>query len=335
MLSPVRNGLGIIQDKVKSVGITSASSTEVKLEKGYLNGINLSLQTGVGASTITVKYTPKNGKPIYQLQNFPLVYLQMLSDQKNGHSLPTTKVIQELSNGYQSIVDDGTVAGLTALSQAIQDFAGRTYKTSIDIPLGNLYLDPQRLEIEINWKYSDAPVNRTAHISRYITDKASFELLRYSISKEESKTFTEVREIYALATANYGTDKDVFFQVSDRFSNQDDSWEGFHQSTLVNGRYESAPIGEVPVKIYGTTDILPQNVEVELTGSETNEVELLTIQEEIIPEELDNSQVNSVQALAVELQSIEQQDPKKAAAYRKKYNLPSSGKLFDVIKKRG
>ena len=332
MLSSVKQA-GLVQDKVKSHGITSASTTEAKLDKGFLNGINVSLQTGVGDSTITVKYNPVQGKPVYLLQNFPLEYLQRLSDQQNGHSLVTTRTMQEIIAGLNEIIsEDGTAIENTISADAVT-FSTRTYKTSIDIPLGNIYLDPSSLEIEINWKYSDAPVNRTVHISRYETERKPFDLLVYSVSKETTESFEDVRNIYAVATANYATNKDVFFQVSDQFSNQDDSFEGFHQSTLVGGRYESAPMGELPIKVYGTVNPIPQKVDVEITGSESDEVILLIVQEHVIASEVSSNTRNEAQRMALSLAKLEQTDPQKAQAYRHKLGLPKSGDLLKAVQR--
>ena len=323
--------VGIIQDKVTSQGITSASTTEVKLEKGFMNGINLSLQSGVGDSTITVKYNPVSGKPIYQLQNFPLKYLQNISDQRGGHSLVTTRMIQNLILGLDEIVsEDGTAIENTVHAES-KAFAQRTYKTSIDIALGALHLDPASVEIEINWKYNDTPASRTVHISRYENDRRPMDLLVYGTSKESSKTFEDVRELYAVATANYSPSKDAFFQVSDQFTNQDDSFEGFHQTTLVNGRYESAPVGEVPVKIYGSVFPLPQNVEVEITGSEASEIELITVQEEVIASEVANNTKAEAQRLAMAMSKLEGTRPEKAQAYRDKLGLPTAERLLQAV----
>lgn len=331
MLSIAKN-IGLVQDKVKSTGITSTQTTDVKLEKGFLNGVNLSLQTGVGDSTITVKYNPIEGKPVYLLQNFSLAYLQMLSDQNNGHSLVTTRAMQEIINSVNELASEGTDIE-NQLSANLNTFAGRAYKTSIDIPLGNIYLDPSSLEIEINWKYSDAPVNRTVHISRYETERKPFELFVYSVSKEKTETFEDVRGIYALCTANYDSTKDAFFQVSDQFSNQDDSFEGFHQSTLVGSRYESAPIGEVPAKIYQTVNPIPQKVDVEITGSESDEVMLLVIQEHVIPSEVSSNTRNEAQRMALSLAKLEQTNPDKARAYRHKLGLPKSAELLQAVQR--
>ena len=315
---------GLIQDNVITETRTSSSVSNFKLNSGFANGLLINAPDGVGASTITARYTPADGsKSIYLFQNTPIKDLERLSDQKGGHDLDATRAIQQLIATGSLVVDN-------TLSADVLAFGARTFKTNIKIDLGDLVFSGSELDVTINWKWSGGAINRTISISRYEEERRPASLKLYEISKEVSKKYNDVLEMYLL-TETPSSDLDVQVKVQDEFNSQDASFEQFHQMALTTGRYNSAPVDVVPVQIYGSVTPIPATVDVNLTGSDTAEVKTLVIKEILLPVEVSNSTIIEAERLAQMLRTMERADAMKARAYRHRLGLPKSQTLEGAV----
>lgn len=316
-----RNGL--IQDNVVTEAKTSSSTTSFKLNTGFLNGLLFSVPEGVGESTITAKYAPADGsKAVYLTQNHPLSDFESLSDQKGGHDLDATRLNQEL------IKEVAKLSG-QELSDDVLAYADRAFKTNIKLPLGDLPLKGSELEVTINWKWNGT-INRTIGISRYESNRSPARLFVYEQSRESVKVHHDVVEMY-LVPETATADLDINIKVQDDFISQDASYNQFHDMALNVGRYNNAPVGRVPVQIYGATTPIPSTVDLSMSGGDTQSVRTLIVKEILIPAEVSSSTIVETERLAQQIRTLERADPLKAQAYRHRVGLPKSSQLSGAI----
>jgi len=169
-------------------------------------------------------------------------------------------------------------------------------------------------------------VNRMVSISRYEEDRNPARLFVYEQSKKTEKVFHDCIELYLIGE-DAKKDYDVSIKVQDDFNSQDATFEQFHNMALNIGRYNSAPVGKIPVQIYGAVTPLPATVELNMSGPDSDKVRTLHKKEVLIPSEVSNSTINEAEKLARILRNMERQDPAKAQAYRHRMGLPKSSAL--------
>lgn len=303
-----------------------------KRERGHFTHLLIVLQgtTIRFGDNLTSRFRRDGGKALQNIDDISLDFFANMTDLK--FALPS----------YGSVFksDQGNGAGTTENESNGNYIAYGV--NAVLIPLGSLYLDKAELEVALRTVHGGSSVsgaNATndgtgasfVHFFGIDTGPAPAHILMYEKSYDLEAKHTQVREMFLahktgetlfpsaspLGDPNYVDDiraLDVRVQIDIDGDSNDGNLYGYGAMTSIFGEL-NRPASSY-VRIFQDSDDIPSELWLKVSGNDRNQVDLITVKEEMIPMLTLEGHAANISKELKKTEALEKSNPEAARAYQ-------------------